>query len=161
MQVYSCHCILYVLILSVVIEVSASRLVPVDIHKASLVAATSWISECLLSPNGSPYIFAALTASARSVGLKSEAYKWQAIAEVNKLLSDPKTSTADITIAAVLILLALEESDLANPGRQGRDREWSLSANCAHLNGLRTMIGQRGGLAGLGSNRCLQVFILM
>jgi hypothetical protein len=150
-----------VLTLSLVIEVSASRLVPVDIHRASSVTATSWISECLLSPNSSPYIFAALTASARTVGLKSEAYKWRAIAEVNKLLSDPKTSTADMTIAAVLILLALEESDLANPDRQGKDREGSLSANCAHLNGLRTMIGQRGGLAGLGSNRCLQVFVLM
>ena len=156
-----CHYTLYVLILSIVIQVSASRLVPVDIHRASSIAATSWISECLLSPNSSPYIFAALTASARTVGLNSEAYKWRAIAEVNKLLSDPKTSTADMTIAAVLILLALEESDLANPYRQGREREGSLSANSAHLNGLRTMIGQRGGLAGLGSNQCLQVFILM
>ena len=127
-----CRYTLYILILSVVIEVSASRLVPVDIHRASSDAATSWISECLLSPNGSPYIFATLTASARTVGLQSEAYKWRAVAEVNKLLSDPKTSTADMTIAAVLILLALEESDLAKPGRQGTEREWSLSANSAH-----------------------------
>lgn len=88
-------------------------------------------------------------------------YKWQAITEVNRLLSDPTTNTSDITIAAVLILLALEESDLANPHRQGKEREWSLTANNAHLNGLRTMIEQRGGLAALNTSRCLQVFILM
>jgi hypothetical protein len=59
------------------------------------------------------------------------------------------------------MLLAMEESELADPRRQGNDREYSLTANNAHLNGLRTMIGQRGGLASLNSNRCLQVFILM
>lgn len=81
--------------------------------------------------------------------------------EVNKLLSDPRTSIDDTTIATVLMLLAMEESDLADSRRQGNDRECSLSANNAHLNGLRTMIGQRGGLVSLSSNRCLQVFILM
>ncbi|KZM27189.1 hypothetical protein ST47_g1657 [Ascochyta rabiei] len=111
------------------VEGSAPRLVPVDLY----------------SPNGAPYIYAALTASARAVGLSSEAYKWRAITEVNKLLSNPKTSTDDTTIAAVLMLLALEESGLADPRRWGSDREWS----------------QRGGLAALGANRCLQVFILM
>lgn len=90
-----------------------------------------------------------------------EAYKWRAITEVNKLLSDPRTSIEDTTIATVLMLLAMEESDLADPRRQGSDRECSLSANNAHLNGLRTMIRQRGGLISLGSNRCLQVFIVM
>lgn len=77
------------------------------------------------------------------------------------MLSDPKTSTDDTTIATVLILLAMEESDLADPRRQGIERECSLSANMAHLNGLRTMIAQRGGLSSLSTNRCLQVFILM
>lgn len=81
--------------------------------------------------------------------------------EVNKLLSNPRMNIEDTTIAAVLILLALEESDLADSRRQGSDREWSLSANNAHLYGLRTMIWQRGGLAALSTNRCLQVFLLM
>jgi hypothetical protein len=36
-----------------------------------------------------------------------------------------------------------------------------MSVNDAHLNGLRTMIRQRGGLAALGGNQCLHVFILM
>lgn len=147
--------------MSTVVEMSASRLITVDVHKTSSSAATSWISECILSPHGAPYIFAALTASARTIGFKSEPYKWQAISEVNKLLSNPQTSTENTTIAAVLMLLALEESDLADPGRQGRERESSILANNAHLNGLRTMIGQRGGLAGLQTSRCLQVFILM
>lgn len=132
-----------------------------DLYKTASVAATDWISRCVQSPIGAPYIYAALTVSARAIGLNCEAYRWQAIAEINKLLSDPKTSTDDTTIASVLIMLALEESDLANPERQGSDREWSLTANKAHRNGLRTMIMQRGGLAALQTNRCLQVFILM
>lgn len=140
---------------------SAPRLIPIDLHSSSSVAATDWIAGCIQSPSGAPYIYAALTASARSVGLSSEAYKWRAITEVNKLLSDPKTGTDDTTIATVLVLLALEESDLADPKRRGSDREWSLSVNNAHLNGLRTMIEQRGGLVALSANRCLQVFILM
>ncbi|KAF2997557.1 hypothetical protein E8E13_000771 [Curvularia kusanoi] len=143
------------------VESAASRLVPVDIYRAASITATGWISDCIKNPNGAPYIFAALTASARAVGLKPEIYKWQAISEVNKLLSNPTTSTGDMTIAAVLILLALEEADLANPCLQGSERKWSLSANSAHLNGLRAMIEQRGGLAGLSNNRCLQTFILM
>lgn len=80
---------------------------------------------------------------------------------MNKLLSNPNTSTNDTTLATVLVLLALEESDLADPRRQGSDRDWSLSVNDAHLNGLRTMVWQRGGLAALNGNHCLQVFILM
>ncbi|KAF3036083.1 hypothetical protein E8E12_007086 [Didymella heteroderae] len=140
---------------------SASRLIPVDLHSFSSVAATDWIAKCIQSPNGASYIYAALTASARGAGLNSEAYKWRAITEVNKSLSDPRTRIDDTTIATVLMLLAMEESDLADPRRQGNDRECSLSANNAHLNGLRTMIRQRGGLASLDSNRCLQVFILM
>lgn len=132
-----------------------------DVHRSSSFAATDWIARCIQNPSGAPYIYAALTASARAIGLNSEAYKWHAISEVNKLLSNPKTSTDDTTIATVLVLLALEESDLADPRRRGSDREWSLAVNDAHLSGLRTMIGQRGGLAALNANRCLQVFILM
>lgn len=152
---------LQLLILLSVVEGSAPRLVPLDPHRLSSVAATDWIANCIQSPNGMPYIYAALTASARAVGLASEAYKWRAITEVNKLLSNPRTSTDDTIIATVFVLLNMEESDLADPKRQGSDREWSLRANNAHLNGLRTMIGQRGGLAALASNRCLQTFILM
>jgi hypothetical protein len=144
-----------------VVEGSAPRLIPVDLHRSSTVAATNWISNSIQSPTGAPFIYAALTSSTRALGLASEAYKWRAISEVNKLLSCPSTSTDDTTIATVLVLLALEESDLADPRRQGSARESSLSANDAHLNGLRTMIGQRGGLAALNANRCLQVFILM
>lgn len=140
---------------------SASRLIPLDLHRTSSVAATDWIARCIQSPSGASYIYAALTASARCAGLNSETYKWRAITEVNKLLSNPRTSIDDTTIATVLMLLAMEESDLADPRRQGNDRDCSLSANNAHLNGLRTMIGQRGGLISLNSNRCLQVFVLM
>jgi len=77
------------------------------------------------------------------------------------LLTDPSKNTNDTTIATVLVLLALEEADLADPRRKGDDRKCSVSVINAHLSGLRTMIMQRGGLVALSGNRCLQVFILM
>jgi hypothetical protein len=83
------------------------------------------------------------------------------MAELNGLLSNPRTSTNDTTIAAVLILLAIEEANLASPKRQGDERKCSMSVNEAHHNGLRTMISQRGGLTALNGNRCLQVCLLM
>jgi hypothetical protein len=83
------------------------------------------------------------------------------MSEVNALLANPRTSTSDVTIAAVLMLLAIEEADLADPKRKGDDRRCSMSVNEAHHNGLRTMLRQRGGLAALSGNRCLQVCLLM
>ncbi|KAH7380672.1 hypothetical protein BKA66DRAFT_442215 [Pyrenochaeta sp. MPI-SDFR-AT-0127] len=142
------------------VEVSTPRLLPVDPHKSSEAAATDWVATCIQSPIGAPFIYAALTSSARAARLDAEVYKWRAIAEVNRILTDPTKSTDDTTIATVLMLLAMEEADLADPQRQGDERRYSKSVNEAHQNGLRTMIGQRGGLAALGENRCLQVFIL-
>ncbi|KAF7566464.1 Fungal-trans-2 domain containing protein [Pyrenophora tritici-repentis] len=122
------------------VQMSTPRLLPIDLHRFSEVAATEWISACIHSPMGAPF---------------------RAISEVNRLLSDPSKSTDDTTIATVLILLALEEADLADLGKKGDDRRCSVSVSNAHLSGLRTMIAQRGGLAALNGNRCLQAFILM
>jgi hypothetical protein len=88
-------------------------------------------------------------------------YKARAISEINKLLSNPKTMIDDCNITAVFMLLTLEEYQLAPGSRTGDDEDWSELQRSIHLNGLKTMISQRGGLAGLGTNRCLQVFILM
>lgn len=140
---------------------STPRLLPVDPHKSSEAAATDWVATCIQSPVGAPFIYAALTSSARAVRLDAEVYKWRAISEVNRLLTDPTKSTDDTTIATVLILLALEEADLADPRKNGDERRYSRRVNEAHQNGLRTMIGQRGGLAALNENRCLQVCILL
>lgn len=144
-----------------VVEITAPRLLPIDPHRSSKAAAIDWYATCLQSPVGAPFIYATLTSSARVANIESEAYKWRAISEVNKLLTDPNKSTDDTTIAAVLILLALEEADLKAPRKKMGDRRDSVSVNDAHLNGLRAMIEQKGGLAGLGGNRYLQVFILM
>lgn len=114
-----------------------------------------WISACVQSPIGAPFIYATLTSSARVAKLSPEAYKWRALSAVNGILSDPRTSTDDTTIAAVLILLANEEADLADSKRQGDERNCSLMVNEAHYNSLRTMIRQRGGLAALSGNRVL------
>jgi hypothetical protein len=144
-----------------VIENAAPRLLPIDLYKSSEKAAMGWMTDCVQSPIGAPFIYAILTSSARAAQLDPEAYKWRAISEVNGLLSNMRTSTNDTTIAAVLILLANEEADLADTKRQGDKRECSLMVNEAHHNGLRTMIRQRGGLSALSENRVLQVCLLM
>jgi hypothetical protein len=87
-------------------------------------------------------------------------YKGMAISEINSLLSDPKTRVNDDNIAAVFMLLCLEESQLV-PSNDPKENDASQLQREVHLNGLTAMIQQRGGLAGLSSNRCLQVFILM
>lgn len=87
-------------------------------------------------------------------------YKSKAISEINTLLADEKTSTDDSNIASVFVLLCLEESQIA-PGMSEEDVAWNQMQRTIHLNGLRTMLQQRGGLSALSSNRCLQVFILM
>jgi hypothetical protein len=122
-----------------------------------------WIRTCVQSNTGSPFIYAVLSCSARAVQLDPEVYKWRAISEVNRLLSDPHTSTNDTTIAAVLILLANEEAELADIKRRGDEHKCRVTraANEAHHNGLRTMIQQRGGLTALSGNRFLQVCLLM
>jgi hypothetical protein len=120
-----------------------------------------WIKDCIQSPTGTPFIYAALSTSLRAAQLNPEVYKWRAMSELNIILSNPHTSTNDTTIAAVLILLAIEEADLADPKRRGDERKCSMSVNEAHHNGLKTMIRQRGGLAALSGNRCLQVCLLM
>jgi hypothetical protein len=83
------------------------------------------------------------------------------MSEVNTLLSNPRTRTNDATIAAVLILLAVEEEALSDRKQRGDERKSSVWANEAHHNGLRNMIQQRGGLAALMGNKCLQVCLLM
>ncbi|CAO2647773.1 Nn.00g086950.m01.CDS01 [Neocucurbitaria sp. VM-36] len=127
-----------------VVEASTPRLLPIDPHRSSETAATDWVAACIQSPIGAPFIYAALTASARAAKLDPEVYKWRAISEVNRLLTDSHKNIDDTTIAAVLMLLALEEADLADPRRKGDERRCS-----------------RGGLAALGQNRCLQIFLLM
>ncbi|EAT84742.1 hypothetical protein HBH56_048410 [Parastagonospora nodorum] len=145
------------------IEAAAPRLIPVDPHRFSQQAGKDWIQTCVQSNVGAPFIYAVLACSARAVQLDPEVYKWRAVSEVNGLLSDPRTSTNDTTIAAVLILLANEEAELADPKRRGDENKCKLTraANEAHHNGLRTMIQQRGGLAALNGNRVLQVCLLM
>ncbi|KAF2191344.1 hypothetical protein K469DRAFT_656147 [Zopfia rhizophila CBS 207.26] len=144
-------------------------LIPVDMHQSSKIATTDWLSNALRdTTSGAPFTYAVLTTSAlhlQSLGVNNNIenilyYKARAISEINTNLSDPRTSIGDNNIAAVFMLLCLEESQLA-PGRAHDDSEWNEMQRAIHLNGLRTMIQQRGGLSALSANRCLQVFILM
>ncbi|CBX99959.1 predicted protein [Plenodomus lingam JN3] len=111
---------------TVVIEFTTPNLFPIDLYKSSREAATHWVSSCLQSPIGAPFIYAALTTSSRAANHASEIYKWRAVSAVNDLLTNEKYSTDDTTIASVLILLALEESDLAGSGKMGEDLRSSI-----------------------------------
>ncbi|KAL7779938.1 hypothetical protein CFE70_009956 [Pyrenophora teres f. teres 0-1] len=111
--------------LSVQLDTKTKYLLQQYPHRSSEAAATEWIAACIQSPVGAPFVYAALTSASRATKLDTEAYKWRAISEVNRLLSDPSKNTNDTTIATVLILLALEEADLADPRRNGDDRRCS------------------------------------
>ena len=84
-------------------------------------------------------------------------YKINAITEINKQLNDSSTQIDDNNIAAVFMLLCIEEGAVSSD----EDVEWATHQRKLHLEGLKTMIHQRGGLFALNSNNCLQTFILM
>lgn len=93
-----------------VIEASTPRLLPIDPHKSFHARAVDWFTTCIQSPIGAPFIYAALASSARAAKLDTEHYKWRAIAEVNRLLTDPSKNTDNTTIATVMMLLAFEST---------------------------------------------------
>jgi len=119
-----------------------------------------WVMNGMLSSTGAPFIYAALTSGALTptpdiTPRDVLAYKTEAIRHIQKLLMDPKTRVDDNNIAAVFMLLCIEES-LAH------DRlPESQAQMAAHLNGLKMMMKLRGGLASLDNNQYLQTFILM
>ena len=55
--------------------------------------------------------------------LSSEAYKWQAIPDMNNLLLNLSSNTDDATIVTALVLFTLEASDLVDSTRQRSDRQ--------------------------------------
>lgn len=139
-----------------------------DLHQSSNVATTQWVANSLRNTTSAPFTYALLTAAAhhlQALGAREAedtlVFKAKAISEINSLLSDANTGIDDNNIAAVFMLLCLEESALAPGSKPDDDANWSELQRSIHLNGLRTMIQQRGGLAALSANRCLQVFILM
>jgi hypothetical protein len=134
--------------------------VPLDHHKAWKASTIKWVMQSMLSTTGAPFIYAALTSSALAPTAERTPmdvliYKTEAIKHIHQLLKDPQTRVDDNNIAAVFMLLCIEESQAAGQ-EQGSELEKK-----AHLNGLRMMIRQRGGLDSLRSNPFLQTFILM
>lgn len=144
------------------------RLLPIDLHHSSNIVCTQWVANSLQHSTSAPFTYALLTSSALLLSMVGGCrlqdvlfYKARAITEINLLLSDPRTRIDDCNITAVFILLTLEEFQLAPGSRTRDDADWSELQRKIHLEGLKTMLKQRGGLKGLASNRCLQVFILM
>jgi hypothetical protein len=150
------------------VDFISPRLIPVDLHQSSNIATEKWVKSSLTGATSAPFTFAILTTSAlhlQALGSATEEnvlyYKSCAISEINTMLSDNKTGTNDNNIAAVFMLLCLEESQLAPTNKKHGDAEWSEVQRSVHLNGLKAMIEHRGGIAGLSSNRCLQTFLIM
>lgn len=150
-----------------VVNAHSALLIPLDRHQASKPLTTEWVANSILSASGAPFIYAVLTSSAlysQATGAANPLdvlhYKTETIREIHTLFDNPRRRVDDSNIAAVFMLLCLEESQLV--GREDQeDAEWSELQRRKHLNGLKKMIELRGGLAALGRNRCLQTFILM
>ncbi|KAF2000034.1 hypothetical protein P154DRAFT_522825 [Amniculicola lignicola CBS 123094] len=144
-------------------NVISPRLIPLDIRQSSTITTTEWVANSLRDSTSAPFTYALLTSSSlhlQALGAKQDTlhFKAKAIEEINKMLSHPQDCVDDNNIAAVFMLLCLEESQLV-PGNAAQ-ADWTEAQRTIHLNGLRSMIYQRGGLAALNS-RCLQSFILM
>jgi hypothetical protein len=119
-----------------------------------------WVMNGMLSPTGAPFIYAALTSGALNPTPNVTpgdmlSYKTEAIRHIQKLLMNPKTRVDDNNIAAVFMLLCIEE------GRASDRAPEAQAQMVAHLNGLKMMMKLRGGLASLEKNQYLQTFILM
>lgn len=150
---------------SIVVTNYAISFVPVDQHQSSSRATTNWISRGILSSTGAPFIYAIFTASslyrlATGSGSPQDVlqYKINAISEINQQLNHTSAQIDDNNIAAVFMLLCIEEGAVSS---NNEDVEWATIQRKLHLDGLKTMIDQRGGLSALSSNQCLQTFILM
>ncbi|KAF2019607.1 hypothetical protein BU24DRAFT_342963 [Aaosphaeria arxii CBS 175.79] len=147
------------------VSIISPRLVPVDLHQSSLVANAKWVVDSLKNATSAPYIYAVITTSAlqlQSMGVLDNSdtlrYKILTIAAIHKLMNDTRAQINDDNIAAVFMLLCLEESQIIpgtmNPDYSDHQRAW-------HRRGLTNMIDQRGGLSSFSSNRNLQIFLLM
>ncbi|KAF1974681.1 hypothetical protein BU23DRAFT_88907 [Bimuria novae-zelandiae CBS 107.79] len=142
-------------------------LVPLDPHQTASRATTNWISRGIMSATGAPFIYAIFTASslyglATGSGNPQDVlqHKISAISEINKQLNDSRTRVDDNNLAAVFMLLCIEEGAVSSLDSSD-DADWAPLQRKAHLDGLKTMIQRRGGLSALGSNQCLQTFILL
>lgn len=147
--------------LSPVVNVFSGFLIPLDHRQFSRPYTMRWVANAIQSPTGAPFIYTMLT----SIALTSQnsareifEYKTNAISAINAQLRDPRSCVDDNNIAAVLMLLSLEEMKTAGPTPES---DWSKQQLMMHLTGLKSMIQKRGGLAALGSNQCLQTFLLM
>lgn len=148
---------------SIVINTLSGALITLDRHAISKPQIGKWIWNGIQSPTGAPFLYTIYTSSARYCPFPFVSprdtlqYKANAIAEINKQLHDPEICVNDDNITAVFMLLCIEESVVtANEDVENASRQRQV-----HLNGLKAMINQRGGLATLHANQCLQTFILM
>ena len=90
-------------------------------------------------------------------------FRLQAVSAVQKNLSQHETAASDENIAAVFNLLCVEENiflptfdDMIGGTQLRPDHAQRL----AHMDGLKTLIGLRGGVMALGKSRALHMFLI-
>ncbi|OCL12690.1 hypothetical protein AOQ84DRAFT_284670 [Glonium stellatum] len=142
------------------------RIIPLDTRHQSKVATTEWLAKALQDSSRSAFAQAVLCSAALHLYVTGTGtmdyvlyHKTRAISEINSNLCDPESSIDDNNIAAVFTLLTIEETMLVPDAGHGHGPA-GLTQRMIHLNGLRAMIEQRGGLSALATNKCLQSFIL-
>ncbi|KAF2815045.1 uncharacterized protein BDZ99DRAFT_435125 [Mytilinidion resinicola] len=144
-------------------------MIPLDIRRQSQIGRDEYLASAVRDEARGAFTHtimcaAALHRFAMGAGPLNDVlyHKAESISKINANLSDPGFRVHDNNIAAVFNLLNIEESLLgivsAGGGRPGL--AFDPQQKLMHLNGLRAMLQQRGGLAGLSSSRCLQAFIL-
>ncbi|CAI6340214.1 unnamed protein product [Periconia digitata] len=145
------------------VKTFAGGLIPLDHRQVSKASTTKWISNSMLSHTGAPFIFAVLYSSVLTSLAKPDEillYKTRAVGAINAQLKDLTSRVDDNNIAAVFMLLTLEEMTVVDDKNQSTVDQ-SKKERDVHRDGLKEMIQQRGGLASLASNPNLQIFILM
>src|SRR5262245_19713385 len=99
-----------------VVTVYSTLLIPLDPHQTSRKSTYKCVSNGITSTTGAPFIYALATCSAlipHSAAFTSPrdvfVYKALTIEKINKLFADSTNKVDDNNIAAVFMLLCLEE----------------------------------------------------
>ncbi|KAF2501455.1 hypothetical protein BU16DRAFT_613350 [Lophium mytilinum] len=144
-------------------------MIPVDLRRRSRAGRDEFLASAIRDDARGAFTHtvlcsAALHRFAMGVGPLDDVlyHKAESVSKINANLSDPGFRVHDNNIAAVFNLLNIEESllGIVSAGGGWPGLAFDPQQKLMHLNGLRAMLQQRGGLAGLSSSRCLQAFIL-
>ncbi|KAF1809828.1 hypothetical protein P152DRAFT_151771 [Eremomyces bilateralis CBS 781.70] len=138
------------------------RFLPLDArHQSSLMEG--WYSACL---SHSAYMHSLCSVAAIHLFISGKGqlrdviyHKMRAETYLKMNLLDPTRMQDESNIGAIFNLISVGEALLLPGITNGEYRKEDCNERVIHLNGLRHLIGLRGGLSGL-SSKCLRTFIL-